>query len=439
MNKEEIIELVKYGCDPELIAFEFNVPMDEIKKAIDVEAKKTFLNRESKMNKIRVKYFNQYYSYDSNDGKVPSLEPTPQEEKKVQEVIDYLKREQEGIENMADSTKKTLLSSMLKELKILDTTKSTLEQTEEIKDMINRDEFKNISKKRGEKGVREFYLRKKRVEKRFSQLIEEKAKKTTDIAELRELKKKITPEMARENLLISNIRGRIENKITTISSKVMQYEMRNNVSPEIRGIVIAIAEGTLDMQEAQQTILKEAQKRVEEAKKAPNGRTVLSEQQHERQIAIQIRTLLSEQGNDYHIKDAKKGMQVLSEFPDRIPSSQAFRVVVDNLASQEKFKQAIELCNSNISRMSFEGGETLISQAARSKKREIALRQIGSMIKEKIENKVSDEDDQMFMSLLERRLENEKIRLDAIQIGKDSSQIKSIRLSDIWYEKNREK
>ena len=219
----------------------------------------------------------------------------------------------------------------------------------------------------------------------------------------------------------------------------MQYEMRNNVSPEIREIVIAIAEGTLNMQEAQQTILKEAHKRVEEAKKATNGRVALSEQQYERQIAIQIRTLLSEQGNDYRIKDVKNSMQVLSEFPEKIPSSQAFRVVVDNLASQEKFKQAIELCNSNISRMTFEGGETLVSQTARSKKREIALRQIGSMIKEKIESKVSDEDDQMFMSLLEKRLEDEKIRLDAIQIGKDSSQTKSIRLSDIWYEKNREK
>ena len=156
MNEEEIIELVKYGCDPELIAFEFNVPIDEIKKTIDTEAKKTFLNRESKMNKIRVKYFNQYYSYDSNDGKVASLEPTSLEEKKVQKVIDYLKREQKGIENMADSTKRTLLSNMLKELEILDTTKSTLEQTEEIKDMINRDEFKNISKKEAKK-VRESF------------------------------------------------------------------------------------------------------------------------------------------------------------------------------------------------------------------------------------------------------------------------------------------
>lgn len=439
MNEEEIIELVRYGCDPELIAFEFDVPINEIKETINAEAKKTFLSRESKMNKIRVKYFNQYYSYDSNDGNVASMEPTPQEEKNVQEVIDYLKREQENIENMSDFNRKAILNVMLKELKILDTTNSTLEQTEEIKKMIDRDEFKNISKKRGEKGVREFYLRKRRVEKRYSQLIEEKAKKTTDIKELIELKKKITPEMARENLLISNIKGRIENKITTINSKVMQYEMRNNVSPEIRGIVIDIAEGTLNMQEAQQTILKEAHKRVEEAKKATNGRVALSEQQYERQIAIQIRTLLSEQGNDYRIKDVKNSMQVLSEFPEKIPSSQAFRVVVDNLASQEKFKQAIDLCNSNISRMTFEGGETLISQAARSKKREIALRQIGSMIKEKIENKVSDEDDQMFMSLLERRLENEKIRLDAIQIGKDSSQTKSIRLSDIWYEKNREK
>lgn len=439
MNEEEIIELVRYGCDPELIAFEFDVPINEIKETINAEAKKTFLNRESKMNKIRVKYFNQYYSYDSNDGNVASMEPTPQEEKNVQEVIDYLKREQENIENMSDFNRKAILNVMLKELKILDTTNSTLEQTEEIKKMIDRDEFKNISKKRGEKGVREFYLRKRRVEKRYSQLIEEKAKKTTDIKKLIELKKKITPEMARENLLISNIKGRIENKITTINSKVMQYEMRNNVSPEIRGIVIDIAEGTLNMQEAQQTILKEAHKRVEEAKKATNGRVALSEQQYERQIAIQIRTLLSEKGNDYRIKDVKNSMQVLSEFPEKIPSSQAFRVVVDNLASQEKFKQAIDLCNSNISRMTFEGGETLISQAARSKKREIALKQIGSMIKEKIENKVSDEDDQMFMSLLERRLENEKIRLDAIQIGKDSSQTKSIRLSDIWYEKNREK
>ena len=34
MNEEEIIELVKYGCDPELIAFEFDVPINEIKEKI---------------------------------------------------------------------------------------------------------------------------------------------------------------------------------------------------------------------------------------------------------------------------------------------------------------------------------------------------------------------------------------------------------------------
>ena len=37
MNEEEIIELVKYGCNPELIAFEFNVPIDEIKKSKIIE------------------------------------------------------------------------------------------------------------------------------------------------------------------------------------------------------------------------------------------------------------------------------------------------------------------------------------------------------------------------------------------------------------------
>lgn len=439
MNEEEIIELVKYGCDPELIAFECNVPIDEIKKVISEEAKRTFSKKESKMNKIRIKYFNKYYSYDSNDGNVSSIEPTPEEEKKVQEIIDYLKREQENIENMAVSTKEDLLRSMLNELKILDTTNSTLEQTEEIYQLLERPEFQNICRKRGEKKAKEFSLRRKKTEKRIAQLIEEKAKKTNDINELKELKKKINSSMVKGNLLIANIKGRIETKITNINSRSAQYEMRNNVSPEIRGIVADIAKGTLDKQEAQQVIVKEAQKKVEEAKKSPNGRIVLGVQQYERQIAIQIRTLLSEQGYDFPIKDVKKGFQLLCEFPDRISSSQAFKVVIDNMASQEKYKQAIELCNKNISRVSFEGGENLVSQAARSKKRELALRQIGSMIKEKIENKVSDEDDNMFITLLEQRLENEKIRLDAIPIGKDSSQTKSIKLSDIWYEKNREK
>lgn len=439
MNEEEIIELVKYGCDPELIAFEFDVPINEIKEKINADAQKTFANKESKMNKIRVKYFNEYYSYNCNDGDVDSLEPTPNEEEIVQKTIDYIKREQENIEDMSEYNKKALLRSMLVELKILDTTKSTLEQTEEIKGIINRDEFKNLSKKRGDKGVREFNLRRKRIDKRIAQLVEKRARKTTDIAELRELKKKITPAMAKENLLISNLKGKIETKIVTINSQITQYEMRNNVSPEIRKIVVDLAKGTLDQREAQQIILKEAHKKAEQVKSNPNGKVILSEQQYERQIAIQIRILLSEQGYNFPIKDINNGLQILKTFPDRIPSTEAFRVVIDNLASQEKYKQAIELCSKNISKMTFEGGETLISQAARSKKREIVLRQIGSMIKEKIENKVSDEDDQMFMTLLEKRLETEKLKLDAIPIGRNSSQTKSIRLSDIWYEKNREK
>lgn len=440
MNEEEIIELVKCGCDPELIAFECDVPIDEIKEIINYEAKRTFLKRESKMNKIRVKYFNQYYSYNSDDGKITSLEPTLKDKEKVQDMIDYLNREQKNIENASESTRKALLRSMLTELKILDTSKMTLEQAEEIEKMLCKKEFENIvSVRRGQKGIRGFHSRRVKTEKTIAQLVEEKAKKTTDVQELRELRKKITPAMAKGNLLIANIKGRIENKITNLNSKIVQYEMRNNVSPEIREIVEELAKGTLDRRKAQQTILEEAHKKSEEIRNNPNGRAVLSVQQYERQIAIQIRTLLSEQGYNFPIKDTKKEMQELSEFPEKISSSQAFKVVVDNLASQEKYKQAIELCDKNISKMSFEGGETLVSQAARSKKRELKLRQIGSMIKEKIENKVSDEDDQMFMTLLEKRLESEKIGLDTISIGKDSSQIRTIKLSDIWYEKNREK
>ena len=49
MNEEEIIELVKYGCDPELIAFEFDVPINEIKEKINAEAQNTFANKESKI------------------------------------------------------------------------------------------------------------------------------------------------------------------------------------------------------------------------------------------------------------------------------------------------------------------------------------------------------------------------------------------------------
>ena len=129
MNEEEIIELVKYGCDPELIAFEFDVPINEIKEKINAEAQNIFSDSVYVNNKIRLKYFNEYYSYNCNDGDVDSLEPTPNEEEIVQKTIDYIKREQENIEDMSEYNKNALLRSMLVELKILDTTKSTLEQT----------------------------------------------------------------------------------------------------------------------------------------------------------------------------------------------------------------------------------------------------------------------------------------------------------------------
>ena len=54
MNEEEIIELVKYGCDPELIAFECNVPIDEIKKVISEEAKRTFSKKENIIHTILI-------------------------------------------------------------------------------------------------------------------------------------------------------------------------------------------------------------------------------------------------------------------------------------------------------------------------------------------------------------------------------------------------
>ena len=142
-------------------------------------------------------------------------------------------------------------------------------------------------------------------------------------------------------IYVGAVKSRIGNKILKINQKIIFDRIRNDVPTDIAFIIMEIANGTLDIEIANEIIDKEAQKRVEEK---PKTRFSLTEEQEKKQILIQIRTVLMEQPEQYHIENPTVTIKQMQKLCGG-DLEQSIRIVVNNLIYSKDFERAKEVCD----------------------------------------------------------------------------------------------
>lgn len=511
MNREEVLELIELGFEPELINLEFGVPIEKIKKFIeqDKETREKKAEAEAKaklpesvetsedkkvadtitvvtpketvpkqpkpeiehrpksqakmhqtqrnvqntslpqrrvsqvrgrtshtarLETIRKKYQSVYaVNPESSENLVEIKKPTPEQEQQINEVIDTVEKKSKQFDTLtASRDKKDLLYSILDDVQSIANLPKTLPQLVTLNKLLSEQKFENIILVRNQKPNAKLNRSRKLISTQLHQLVDDLTLRTTDLSELRALQQALVSSRLRSgvDIFANATRSRVESKIGKLQAQAAMDNIRNNVSPEIQGLVHDIANDSFEAEKARAIIESEAKRRVDAA---PKNRFALTQERQAKQVEIQIRTLISEQGDKYPIQNPGNAMNSLMTLSPDLTKDNAFRIVMENLIAQGKTQTAQDLCDKYIMVRKFGVEETNISKTARQLKRKIIFSQIGNMVLEQIKKPSDSEEDDIFMDMLESRLTAEKIPLSQIDIGRTQNGVKKITLADIWY------
>lgn len=427
-SKQEIMNLIKKGYDLELISFELEIPIEVILQY------KSELVRKNNMNKTRNK--------NNATHKMQELRKRYQKlflkttECEYEQAMEFSEQEQEAInlaileiETVIEKMKKAELNGEFKrgwkeinsELKKIKGYQLTLNQAERLYQLLS--ERVLLSKKQGIDNMMERH--RIDIARRLARAITTAQFETNDLQALEGIKRKITMQMQKDSPMAFGIaRTKIENKISKIKQQEAIDRVKNNISPDIDSIIMGIADGTIDVEKANELIDEEVRKRVE---KRPKGKFAITEEQEKRQVLIQIRTALKEKSERYQIKNPETAITKLCELTGD-DLSQAIRTIVINLISAKDFERAKEVCDKYDSR---EKG-TSHSKSIRALTEEIKNAEIADFVLKGINRKGTDEEEKSFFELLEKGIRKGNIKLNAIFLGKSQDESRIITLADIW-------
>lgn len=483
MNKSDILELIELGFSPKLINLEFGVPIEIMEQYLleqknsrdsentektDTVSKKASIADEKMVSKrkplsrseksylpdkkdyimvktvgmkktrlqvMREKYRKNYFVETEPEERIIKFDfPTPDQEKQVDGIIERLSSKYEKFDTLKFSEeKKKLLLSMFEDIGFISNYPKTLKQLVQISRIFADKKLEGIALNRTSNCDSKLRRVRKDISEELSRCADGRIKGTSDLVELKEIQRNLllAGVLGKIDFQVDSVRRQLDDRITKLSAQKAIYNLRNNVSLDIQEVIASIANGDFDEQKAKEAIATEAKRKLEAA---PKNKFALTQERQERQVVIQIRTILSEQGKKYPIKNPEMALDSLVKLSADLSEENLFRVVVDNLISQGNMEGAKELCEKHIKRRSFDEGETEFSKTARKLKKKIVLTEIGNMVLEQI-NKVPDvEEDEIFMNVLEERLAIEKLSLAGIVLGRNETDTKSITLADVWYE-----
>ena len=445
---EEIKKLIESGFDLELISFEFDIPIEKIKQyKLELETNKksnsvkTYSAREiidkenkhahSKMQQMRTRYKKIYLKNNNVEAK-PTKELSAQEIELINSVITKIEKIVEKMKNLSKNEKRNEANVILTELKKIASYQLTIEQAEKLHFLMQSEELENLNL--NSKDRIDFYINRDRgkIIRKLTETVDIAQSQTEDIEELKILEKKLTAKMKQNNpIFVGAVKSRIENKISKINHKKAIDKVRNDVPADIELIITEIANGTLDIQTANEIINKEAKKRVESK---PKTRFTLTEEQQKKQIQIQIRTVLMEKPQKYHIKNPEKTIMQMQELCGG-ELEQSIRTVVNNLTSIKDFERAKKVCDS----FSNKDKESPLSKNIRTLRKSIRNAEIRDIVLKGI-NMNEMEEERAYFELIEKGIKMGNVKLEEISLGKSQDGLRTITLADIWTdEKQKEK
>lgn len=436
---EEIKKLIQDGFDIELISFELDIPIKELrqlKKEIESSQKpnarkysaqeiidKENKNAHLKMEQMREKYNKIFFENNRDDDK--KTEELSQEE--IDIINSKLAEIEEKIGEMKELSKQERRKEtrdILSKAKEIENYQMTVEQAENLLFLMQSEELKNLSLSSTDKIDAYINQYKKLAIKKLAEAIDTAQSQTEEIEELRGLEKKLTIKMAQNNpIVVGTVKSKLGNKITKINQKNASERIRNNIPISIENIIRDIASGTLDIQVANEAIDEETRKILESR---PKNRFAFKEEQAKNQVLIQIRTVLMEKSEQYHIENPDIAIMQIQKLCGG-ELEQAIRTVVKNLIGAKDFERAKGVCTNFSSK--YNGSLSLIGL-----RKEIRNAEIADIVLKGININGTMEEEKAYFKLIEKGLERGNVKLSAISLGKSQDGLRNITLADIWPE-----
>jgi len=438
---EEIKKLIKNGFDLELISFELDIPIEEIRQCkLELETSnksglvKTYSAREiidsknkyahSKMEQMRERYKKLFFKSNNVEVKQPK-ELSKQEIELINSVITKIEEIVKRMKELSKEERRKVASAILTELKKIEDYQLTIEQAERLHFLLQSEELEKLSLSTTDKI--DFYMNRNRrtIIRKLTEAVDIAQYQTEGLEELKILERKLTTKMQQSNqIVVGAVKSRIGSKISKINQQKAIDRIRNDVPIYIEYIIKELANGTLDIQTAKEIIDKEAKKRVESKTKT---KFTLTEDQEKRQILIQIRTVLMEKSKKYHIENPETTVMQIHKLCDG-ELEQAIRTVVKNLTSIKDFERAKEVCD----KFSSKDNESPLSTCIRRLRKEIRNDEISDIVLKGINMSGTEDEERVYFELIEKGLKIGNVKLGAVSLGKSQDGLRTIYLSDIW-------
>ena len=434
---EEIKKLIKYGFDLDLISFEFDIPIEDIKQCkLELEEKrKNDLNKkrstkkvvknnqpDSKIKQMRERYKKLFLSSDTTEFVQP-IEIPQETVDKINIVITEIEEIVKTIKELPKKESRKEASTVLKQLKKIENDPLTIEQAEKLLSLMQSEKLGFLKLNNADNIDIYINKRKRKIVRKLAEAVDIAQSEIEDIEELKRLKKELTANSQIDHIYVGVVKSRIENKISRLTQQKAINRIKNQIPKEIEDIIIDIAKGRLDISKANEIIEKEAQKRVNSK---PQNKFTLTEEQEKRQILIQIKTILRENPEKYYIENPERTIMQVQELCGG-ELEQAISVVVKNLINIKDFNKAKGVCD-NLYKKSKEGSFLIY---IRRLKKQIRNGEIGDLVLKLINMNGSEEEEILYWNIIEKGLEKENIKLDTISLGKSKDGLRTITLADV--------
>jgi len=438
---EEIKELIKKGFNLDLIAFELDIPLSQIRqlkteieknKADNAENKKKYSQSYYKMSEMKQRYRRLFSSVEDKDKSDPKKEEqsnmlSPKEIQVIQTVIENIKNKMQLIGNLERKEKRTIAREILDEYKKISKYQLTIEQIEELNALLSSKELENLGIDITDKKSYSIIQIRRKLTQELAEAVKDKQSEVMDISELQELERKFIPfEIKGNEILVGDVRRQISSKILKIQQQNEINKLRNDIPTNIEAVITDLVNGNIDIQGANEIIGEEAKKRVEGK---PKTRFSLTEEQIRGQILLQIRTAIIERAEQYPIQNPEKAMLQIQQLCGG-ELGLNISTVVRNLTARREFETAKSIC----SKFSGEKVEADIKAYIKILRDEIRNAEISDLVLTGLnQNEIPEKEAQCY-ELIKNGLEMGNVKLRAISLGKNADGSKNITLEDIWPE-----
>ena len=431
IEQNEIKKLIKDGFDLELLSFEFDIPLEQIKRwknDLDKPNSRNKIEQVSKMQQMRDKY--QAILKTNNGNKSTIVEEKELTEKERELVENAIKEIEEKIQefqsDLIPGEKMKCLAQIISKIQEIQDFPINIEQIENLRLIIHNPKIDCLYIDYKSKLYKDLTKTRRDIVTKLVESIKIKLQNAKSIEEIDILSKELKSAIDQKYpFIVGGLRSEIYNKKTKMQQKKIT-ESINNVPEKIQEIVKAISNGQVDIEKAKRTINEEAEKTFESK---PKTRFSLTLEQEQKQIIMKVEKQLKENSEQYQIVSPEKTISILQQLAN-INLADSMNIVVNNFISRKEFEGAKDIVEQYREKFDISTYHNVIDL-----KNKIRNAEISNLILKCLNSEQSIEKDNAQFDLIQQFIEKGNIKLQSISLGKSENGIRNITLADIWPEK----